>query len=417
MSHISNIKKLLSPRLNPTALLTCAFFFSGAHGGVFTLALPFVVKVLGGSEKDVGLCIGLATVAYLISCITAAKHLDRFSPKRTLQFSSATIALSVGAIFVFCRMFAAGKLPVSPILAVTAINIVIGLVLALFWPPLMGWLSTGHEGHALSKRLGMFNLSWSLALVISPLIAGFVIEIDPILAVLASAVSLAIAFLAVSVAPAPDKLNGSNAQSSARETIEGAHPFNAVFSSMSRYALVTGCLAVALFRTQFALLFTEDLGFSKAQFGIITTVFCLANFAGFYITGKTKAWHHRMAPFIAAQLISAASMLIILFATHLLSLYTAAILLGAGQSFVYASHQFYCVSGKSNRSGSMAIHELLIAIGYAVGALAGGYLAEYLTRYTPYSFCFTAIIAAIALQTIMFAKQKKLLKLKFNTNR
>lgn len=406
MSHISNIEKLLNPKQNPTALLTATFFFSGAHGGIFSLALPFVVTLLGGSEKDVGLCYGLGTIGYVISCMTAAKHLDRFSPKRTLQVSSAIIAISVFTIFAICKMHTAGKLPVSPIIAIAIVNILIGLVLALFWPPMMGWLSTGHEGPALSKRLGMFNLSWSLALVVAPLVAGFIIEIDPILAVLASGISLSVAFLAVSIAPTPIKLNSSDTSPDQQITIEPAHPLNEVFSLMSRLALLTACLAVSLFRTQFALFFTEHLGFSKFQFGIATTIYCLASFASFYVTGKTKAWHHKITPFIAAQLMSATSMLIILYTRNLITLYTAAILLGVGQSFVYSSHQFYCVSGKTNRSGSMAIHELLIAAGYASGALAGGYLAEYLTSYWPYGFGLTTIITAITIQTIMFKLHK-----------
>ena len=178
---------------------------------------------------------------------------------------------------------------------------------------------------------------------------------------------------------------------------------------MTRLALVTGSLVIALFRTQFALLFTENLGFSKPQFGIVTTMFCLANFVGFYVTGKTKNWHHKLTPVIAAQLITAAAMLIIVFARSLLALYTAAILIGVSQSFIYSSHQFYCVSGKANRSGSMATHEILIAAGYTTGAIAGGYLAEYLTRYWPYGFALAAILIAIAIQVMVFINHKKTL--------
>ncbi|MCF7956109.1 MAG: MFS transporter [Phycisphaerae bacterium] len=370
------------------------------------LALPFVVKLLGGSEKDVGLCVGLATVAYMISCVTAARHLDKFSPKRTLQFSSAFIALSVAAIYISCRMFTSGKLTISPILIITILNIFIGLTLALFWPPMMGWLSTGHEGPALSKRLGMFNLSWSLALVISPLIAGYIIQIDPILAVLATAVSLSIAFIAISTAGEPKKLNIQDSRP-APESIETAHPLDPVFCSMSRLGLLTGCIAIVLFKTQFALLFTENLGFSKSQFGLATTVFCFANFVGFYLTGKSKAWHHKLTLLISAQMISAAGLLIILYCKSLPLLLTAAILIGAGQSFVYASHQYYCVSGKPNRSGSMAIHELLISAGYASGAIAGGYLAEYLTRYWPYWFGLITILTAVGIEMLIFISSNK----------
>ncbi len=407
MSHVSNIKKLLSSGQNPTALCTGAFFFSGGHGGIFTLALPFVITLMGGSDKDLGLCFGLGTIAYMISCLTVVNHLDRFSPKRTLQFSSAIAALAVALIFACTRMFLNGKLPMSPVFTIIVINILLGLVLALFWPPMMGWLSIGHEGPALSKRMGIFNVSWSLALVISPLIAGYIIQIDPTLAVLAAAIFLAIAFVSVSVAPEPENHDDRNGLSDRQEPVETTHPLNAAFCSMARMALVTGCVTIALFRMQFALLFTEDLGFSKLQFGIITTLFCFASFVGFYITGKTRNWHHKLIPFIAAQLITAAALLVILFAQSLLLLSIAAIGIGAGQCFVYSSHQFYCVSGKTKRSGSMAIHELLISVGFTIGGIAGGYLAEYLSRYWPYWFGFITIMIAVAVQAVIFISHKK----------
>ena len=289
MSYISKIKLLFSSRQKPTALDTAAFFFSGAHMGIFTLALPFVIMLVGGSDKDLGLCFGLATIAYLISCLTVANHLDRFSPKRTLQFSSTFITLAIAAIFVCTRMFLSGKLPIGPVLTITIINILLGLALAFLWPPMMGWVSVGYEGPSLSKRLGFYNVSWSLALVVSPLIAGYIIEIDPTLAVLTAAIFVAIGFISVSVAGEPKNHNNLNGPSDRQGvSIEPAHPSNEVFSSMTRLALVTGSLVIALFRTQFALLFTEDLGFSRPQFGIVTTMFCFANFAGFYFTGKTK---------------------------------------------------------------------------------------------------------------------------------
>ena len=55
----------------------------------------------------------------------------------------------------------------------------------------------------------------------------------------------------------------------------------------------------------------------------------------------------------------------------------------------------------------MAIHEILISIGYAGGSIAGGYLAEYLSRYWPYWFGFAAVMIALAVQALIFASHKK----------
>ena len=150
MSHISTIKKLLSSSKNPTALYVGTFFFSGGHGGIFTLALPFVIILLGGSDKDLGLCFGLGTLAYMVSCLTVANHLDKFSPKRTLQFSSAFISIAFAMLFLYTRNFKNVNLPLSPVPTIISSEILTGVALALFWPPIMGWISTGHEGQCRS---------------------------------------------------------------------------------------------------------------------------------------------------------------------------------------------------------------------------------------------------------------------------
>jgi len=406
MSDISNIKKPLSLHRSPMALYAATFFFSGGHGGLFMLALPFVVTLLGGSDKELGLCFGLGTMTYLISCLTIANHIDRFNPKRVLQCSSAVIALTLAGLFVCIRIFLAGRLPINPILLVIIVEILSCVALALFWPPMMGWLSTGLEGQSLSKRMGLFNISWSLALVVTTFIGGYILNKDTNLAVIVSALFITCAFVFISIAP---KWQGSDTGSNIddqEQMPETVDPLNAVFCSMSRFGLVIGCLALGLFRTQFALFFTENLGFSKQQFGVVTAIFCFASFAGFTIIGRFKKWHYKLSPLIGSQLIIAASMLMILFCTSLIWLYAAAVFIGIGQSFVYASHQYYCVSGKIKRSGSMAIHEILISIGYAGGSIAGGYLAEYLSRYWPYWFGFSAVVIALVVQGLIFVSYK-----------
>ncbi len=409
MSHRFNIEKLLTSRQNPLPLYASAFFFSGAHGGIFTLALPFIILLIGGTDKDIGLCFGLGTIAYLISCLMAAKYLDRFSPKCALQLSSAFITIAVIAVFFIIRLSVRDRFPIDPIMAITVINIFLCLALALFWPPMMGWLSLGHEGPPLSRRLGLFNLSWSFALAISPLIAGFIIQINPNLAVLAAALLLAIAFICVSAAPSPAATPKSIKRTEIHrpDPAEKLHPDNAAFCSMARLALITTCITIALMRTQFALLFTENLGFTKSQFGILTTLWCFSNFAVFYITGKTHRWHHKLTPFIFAQVMTALGMILILFSGSLWVLCAAVIFIGAGQSFVYSSHQYYGVSGRKNRSGPMAVHEILISIGYGSGAIVGGYLAEYLNRYAPYRFGLGAVLIALGIQICIILAHKK----------
>lgn len=393
-------------------LFGATFFFSGAHGGIFTLALPFVITALGGSDKDLGLCFGLGMAGYLVSCLSAAGHLDKFNAKRTLQFSSAGITASVVLICIITGFFPSGVFSVNPIVLVTVLNITLSVLLAMFWPPMMGWVSIGHEGLDLSKRLAGYNVTWSLSLVVAPVAAGFLTEINPSIAVSAAAICMATAFVLISSAHKPEHHKQAAETVCRAKEIEKTIPLHSAFVYMSRIGLAVGCLVIGLARTQFALLFTEDLGYDKSQFGIITMVLCSANFAGFYLTGKIKSWHHKIAPFIASHILLAAGMTIIIFCGSLAMIFAAFIMIGLGQSFTYASHQYYGVSGKAKRSGSMAIHEMLISLGYAAGSIAGGYLGE-CSRYWPYRMGLGVTAAAITIELIIYQHQRMRISTKY----
>lgn len=402
MSHLQNIKKLFRSEQNPYPLYVGTFFFSGAHGGVFTVALPFVIMLLGGSDKDLGNCFGVGTMAYLLSCIVAGRFLDNFSPKRALQVSSAVVTVTVACIFLVIQLFMKGQLTFNPIILVTVLNALICLALALFWPPMMGWLSTGHEGAALSRRLSIFNTCWSFALVVSPILGGYLAQVNTSYAILLSTGMIAVAFISVTAAASPAKANNGRHNSSElpKESV-AVHSANQVFCWMSRIGLITSCIAVGLMRTQVAFLFKWNLGFSEFQFGILTMFLCLACFAIFYITGKTDRWHHKTLPLFASQVIIIFSMVLVLYSSTTVLFYLAAAMTGLGQGFIYSSHQYYGVSGSTKRSGNMAIHEIAIAIGYGTGAVAGGYLAENFTRYAPYKFALAVLIAGIVIQLYM----------------
>ncbi len=405
----SSNDKNINFRQGAGPLFAASFLFSGAHNGVFTLALPFVIVLIGGSDKDLGLCYGLGTIAYVISCLTAGRHLDRFNPKRLLQVSSALITLAMVAVTLVTHLAANDSLSLFPIIMVTVFNAILSLLLTLYWPPMMGWLSRGHEGPALSRRMSRFNLCWSSAQAICPFAAGFILRHSPILAVLTAAVLSAIAFLCVSIAASPRIASGSKKQTSPRlpEPATMLHPSNAAFCTMTRSALFVSCVVLGLMRTQFALLFTDTLGYSKALFGILTGLLCLSAVAGFFVTGKTHRWHHRLLPFAAAQVITAVGLILILGCRSLTALCIAMVLIGVGQSFIYASHQYYAVSGQKDRSKPMAVHEILISAGYACGAIGGGYLAEYFNRFTPYQFALAAVSAALLAQAVIFGLYKK----------
>ena len=96
----------------------------------------------------------------------------------------------------------------------------------------------------------------------------------------------------------------------------------------------------------------------------------------------------------------------IVFGSTLTIFYIAVAIVGITQAYVYMSHQFYALSGSSKRSGAMAFHEILVALGHVAGFLAGGYLAEtsFGRRAIPYWFGFAVVIVSLGIQAAIWLR-------------
>ena len=383
-----------------------AAFFMSFYGGIYIVSLPFVVSFVGGTDKDLGLCASLGFVSYLIGCITTGLLLDRFNPRRLAQLGSLGVSVSVAALLVIVFLKLCSRNLPYPVILVIMASAFAGLLTSLYWPPIMGWLSIGHEGRDLNRRLGVYNISWSAGLAVSPFLGGILIQSSLLASLFVAMMFAVLAFVAITLAHPPgvqgvQRNNSNNAQTSLNLT----GSFLPGFRWMAGIALATVFTCVGLTKTQLALLFTMELGFSKSHFGAVTAVIWLVNCLVFFAASRTHLWHYKILPLILAQLAVLGSMLVIIKSSLIVSFFLAAGLMGFGQAFAYVSHQFYAASQSRKRSGSMAVHEILLSAGQIMGFLAGGYLADsFGRRAVPYWFGFSVVLAGMIVQSAMIIK-------------
>ena len=163
--------------------------------GMFLVAMPFVVKRLGGSDGAVGVTMSLYSTAYLLVCMALSPLLDRFNSKRLVQIGS--VGITVSTLGLFLTLFWARELS-RPIWMVNLFSALIGAFTASYWPPIMGWISRGFEGKELSHRLGSYNMSWSTGSWIGPYIGGVLVGISSGLPIIMSCCVASLCFIAVS---------------------------------------------------------------------------------------------------------------------------------------------------------------------------------------------------------------------------
>ena len=375
-------------------------FFQAFSGTVWLVAMPFVIKRLGGTDFDVGLCLGLLFGGYMAAlalCLFGRGILDYFNKKRMAQLGTGSITATIaGACLIVAaaeKGICGGKTAMPVLIALATLQ---GAATVLVWPVLVGWLSMNHEGRQLNRRLGIFNVSWSLANITSPLLGGYLVKASSSGALIAAAAAAAISFILISLAHKPPKgllptrdndINDNKMRALHRQ-----------FKWMARIALFTSFVCSGLLRTHLGLLMKFNLGFSESSYGTAFMIMSAAIFAVLFAAGRTHRWHYVLSVFVGTQVLLLVSMLVILKGILLWQFFFASALAGISQGFLYSSHLYYVVSGEKNRSARMAVHEITLSIGFLAGAIAGGYISDQFGRLAPYWFGFVAVAAGLAAQ-------------------
>jgi len=388
---------------NLPLLYVAAFLMAFVLGGIWWVALPFIVKRLGGSDANVGQCFALHMGLYMGGCLLVLWFLHRLERKRTVQIGVTMMILST---MVACAIIASGneQNPSGKLVGMLIIACgFMGLSMTFFWPFLPGWISEAYEGRELNRRLGLFNTSWSSGAMVGPLIGGLLVQKSSLLAMVAVVIGLALCLTMITLAP--KSRDGDPTPQKPNTPPSPEKPDRAtllVFRWTSRIALLAcTCILMGLFRSQLGLLFKFELGFSEFDFGVVTMFMAGANFLVLVAAGKWHFWHYRVGFFAAAQLAVLSCLVIILFGSKQWHFMVAATALGAGTAFVYASHLYYSVSGSTRRSASMAIHETTLSLGTVFGALVGGYLSDLLGRRWPYWFGIAVILTGALIQIVV----------------
>ncbi|MDD5134542.1 MAG: MFS transporter, partial [Phycisphaerae bacterium] len=251
------------------------------------VALPFLVKSLGGSDTDVGLCFMGQMGVYVFFCIPSGLLADKLKPHKVLLFSAAAeIIITVGLLLtvIFSGNWGAFLSPITRLIILMSLA---GVVTAFFWPIMMGWISTGHEEAELTKRFGFYNTTWSSANMILPVIAGYLMEINyvlPIAGAVVMAVGCFAAIVLIKYTPHSPVIYQEGAEIPKEELKFDKRPFVWI----SRIALFAIFISVGLFRSQVGILYKFELGFEESTYGWAVAIMCLSNIVIFYIMGKSR---------------------------------------------------------------------------------------------------------------------------------
>jgi MFS family permease len=372
--------------------------------GMWWVSLPFIIKHFEGSDADVGYGFALHMGAYACGCLLTGSFLHHRNPKRIVLIGTSIMFLMALGLALVIALSLYKEDGLNPVPLVIGFFGCAGCFMSFFWPFLMGWLSTGHEGPSLNRRMGLFNSAWAGGFFISPLLGGYLVNLSPLPPLLFPVGCLFLCFIAVSLTRSPGELK-SPFPSVGDNTLPDEYNLKVLpmFRWAARIALMCAMIGTGVIRTQMGLLFKYELSFPNAEsyFGTVMMVLSFTNFAVLTLAGRCHFWHFRWSLLIGAQLLVIVSALLVISSSQMWIFILVTLANGLGMAFAYASHLYYGVSGSKRRSARMAVHEITLSLGMVIGSLMGGFLSENLGPYAPYWFVVLALTAGFLAQALI----------------
>ena len=384
-------------RVTKLAIVCPSALVMGVTTNCLNFALVFYAHDKFGADTFQASLFGsLYSLSYLLCCSFGGKLLQKIPPLRSIL-----LAIS----FVFIGLWMMLKAPTLTIAYIVQTGI--GISISLFWPQLMGWLSSGQEGKQLARATSFFNFSWSTGTIVAPFLAGFLSDLNGVYPLYAC-----LAFTAVNgiyVALAGYRLQHDETATAAATTTSsttaqqqlGDHSPTIRFPAW--YGLVCAWFAIGFLYNSYPLMAEQSLGFSRQHIGNL--ILLRALFATIMMTamGFCSFWQFRYWQLIAGHLLLAVNMLLFGFASGSVSITMLISMSGILCAHAYTNSMFHGISGSTNRTLRMAIHEAALSIGAVIGGAATGWLFERTRSIRGCGLFVAAIVASAVVCDILFA--------------
>ena len=340
-----------------------AFFMAITINSVALGIVFFAKELFQASPSQVGGLNACYNLAYLLSCISCQALVGRWMPQKSLVV--AVSGLLAGMLITY---FAPGL-----VWAYTG-QIVCGIGTSFFWPPLMGWLSEGYEGPELARITGFYNLCWSSGTIISPLLSGFLSDMNAtyplVFSIAAYAATLAV--FTYNFIKANKERKTEAAESSSK-----TFGHEAFMRYPSWVGVACAWFTVGFLLSVFPLAMEEQMNLSRSHIGFILMFRALSATVSMTVLGMVVFWQFRPLQLVCGHAMLAASILALGFVKEPIWAIILVTLTGLGAGQAYTNSIFHGVAGSKRRTLRMAIHEILLSVGSVVGSYTGGIIYQH----------------------------------------
>lgn len=353
--------------------------------GIVSITIPIYAASMGASQLLLGVIGAAGGLIYSFMPLAMGVVSDRIKRKTPI----------IGSMLLYGILCLTYILVNEPIMLVPLKAIEL-FAIAMFWPSVEALL-VEVDNRTVEETLRKFNLSWSSAAVIGPIIGGAFISLYGAKSsfILSSAISLTLAMVASIFVTEPIKSGG-------RQKLVQPRPRGASSSQ-----IVMAVAAILLFSTILGIIFNLFpahavlLGIPAYEAGIAIFINGLARFITFSEAYRIESRIGKNKMFIAGStaMACASAIAMISYTTFMFSVAFA--IYGFGAGILYAASISLIMKWADHAKGYGAgLFESLIGAGYLIGSLSGGAVAEYIALNAPYML---GLILSVAVSTSYFA--------------
>jgi len=377
-----------------TTIIYPIAFLAAVASATYALGMVFYLQErFAATGKIVGIFSAVWLLSYLIFCLILRPIYNKILPRYLILLSTISSCVILTGIIITKILW-----------LVLFFQILLGASTALFWAPLVGWLSHGFEGRELSKIQGKYNFCWSSGVIIGPYLAGWLSKQETVLPMYVTTFLFFVATCLMVGANLTLPALGGSRRTSVYENIRTSDAQE--IETPLRYSAWVGIFVSFLF---FGILNTiypyyareAYLNFSKTTIGLLLLIKALFNTLTFIILGYFSFWHFRAWQMVSSMLILA--LLALGMKIFPGTIPTGFFLAGVGMMLAttYANSLFHGTSGSKNRTSRAAINEALLALGQACGAFFGGIIYDTYSMAGVYNFLIFCLLCGATVQIFL----------------
>ena len=378
--------------IGKTAVIYPAAFLVATGFGTVMLGIIFFARdVHHATPTEIGCLAAAWSLCYIVACLFLRPLSQRMWPRYSMLL--ATVLMLASAIGTLC----------APSLGfVFAAHGLLGLSASLFWPPMMGWLSTNIEGDELSQAMGKFNLCWSGGAILSPWLAGSLSEMDSRFPLIASALLyLMTSFLIIGAIMTLTRLEHDDGAHEEERVSGGAEAGGTFLRFPAWCGVWAAFFAQGAILNVFPISAQADLGLAKSTVGLVLCGRALSSAVGLGFMGRTRFWHFRPGQMVSGLIVFGLTAAALAAARSVPCIALLLLVVGALTAQSYANSLFHGVSGSVRRASRMAIHEALLAAGLVGGAALGGATYQRFGMPPVYIGCSVVLLVTTGVQVLL----------------